>query len=107
MSSLYQYRGHVLRVIDADTLLVRVDVGFRMYAELPLRLAYVDAPEANSPEGKAATAWAAEWLGELPAEVRLETLKPADKYGRYLAKVYKDGRSLGDDLIDAQHAELY
>ena len=52
----YTYYAQVMRVIDADTYDTEIDVGFRMFARLPLRVAHIDAPEAYTPEGKHATA---------------------------------------------------
>ncbi|HHN73390.1 MAG TPA: thermonuclease family protein, partial [Thermopetrobacter sp.] len=41
----YRYRLRVLRVIDGDTLVARVDLGFETHVVVRLRLAGIDAPE--------------------------------------------------------------
>lgn len=101
MTPAYSYRARVLRVIDADTYDVEVDAGFRVFARMPLRLAGVDAPERGTPDGERATALIRDTLGPLPVDVVVQTYKPTDSFGRYLAKVFlpADGLELGDHLI--------
>jgi len=103
----YWYRAQVTRVVDADTLEVAVDVGFRLTATMPLRIAHVDAPESRTTQGKAATAFVAALLGALPASVLVHTFKPIDKYGRYLADVYAGDKSIAIELLRAGLAVPY
>lgn len=103
----FNYNARVIRVIDGDTFDVEIDIGFRMVARLPLRLAHVDAPENNTPAGKAVTAWVKKKFGELPAEVVVHTYKPQDKYGRYLADVEVKGSDLKTMLFEEEMAEPY
>lgn len=108
MTPAYRYAATVDRIIDADTYQVTVDLGFRTAVTLPLRLAHVDAPERFTDAGKAATAFVADLLGPLPADVVVETYKPADKYGRYLATVSSvDGSDVGAALLAAGYATPY
>jgi len=103
----YCYNATITRIVDADTYEVRVDVGFHMSAELPLRLAHVDAPEHYTPEGKAAIAYVTDLIGAVPRPVVVRTVKVGDKFGRYLADVWVDGRSLADLLLENGHAVRY
>lgn len=104
----YAYRALVLRVIDGDTYDVAVDVGFRMTTTLPLRLAHVDAPEHGTTSGTAATSYVSGLLGALPAPVVVRTIKPADKYGRYLAEVFTaTGKSVAAELLAVGLAKPY
>jgi micrococcal nuclease len=103
----YTYQALVWRIIDADTYEVEVDVGFRMSARLPLRLAHVDTPERYTDAGKAAIAHASALLGPLPRVVTVRTMKPADKYGRYLADLYIRDVSMAQHLLDAGMAVAY
>lgn len=58
----------VVRVVDADTIVVNLDLGWRVYRNGEhLRIAGVDAPERGTDAGKAATAWARSIL--LPGDV--------------------------------------
>jgi len=98
----YTYRAIVTRVIDADTVCAQVDLGFGFSFEHKFRLARINGPELNDPhpelrrkalEGKA-------FLAELVEfeEVVIETYKP-DKYGRYLAEIWLDGRNVNTELV--------
>lgn len=82
----YTYRAAILRVIDGDTLEARVDVGFRIWAELPLRLAGINAPEKDTAAGQEAKAYVQQWCAAHPLTV-IATQKNPEKYGRWLAIV--------------------
>lgn len=107
MEPSFVYAARVLRIVDADTYDVEVDLGFRVVARLPLRLAHIDAPEKWTPEGKAAIAYVTELFGELPAQVVVHTFKPVDKYGRYLADVFVDEFSVAEVLIEDGYGHAY
>lgn len=103
----FVYSAQITRIIDADTFEVEVDLGFRVVAELPLRLAHVDAPERYTVEGKFATSFVESILGELPCTVVVRTFKPTDKYGRYLADVFVGDVNLAAALINNGHGVPY
>ena len=49
----------VVRVIDADTIVVTLDLGWRVYRnDEHVRVAGINAPERGTKEGDAATVWA-------------------------------------------------
>lgn len=48
------YSAERLRVIDGDTFVLRVDLGFAVSITVPIRLAGLDTPERFTPEGRAA-----------------------------------------------------
>lgn len=99
----YAYSATVLRVVDGDGVEARVDVGFRMWAEMPMRLFGVNAPEKNTDAGKAAKAFTMAWCEAHP-QVVVVTQKSPEKYGRWLATI-SDGQSvLNEALIAAGHA---
>jgi endonuclease YncB( thermonuclease family) len=51
---LYTYRATIERVIDGDTVVANVDLGFHTWIhDEHLRLFGIDAPELSSDEGKA------------------------------------------------------
>lgn len=90
---MWTYRARVIRVIDGDTLDLEVDLGFRVYHQVRVRLADVDAPEPRGDErerGLEAKAFVEEWAellrhgSEWP--LRIATAK-VGKYGRWLASV--------------------
>lgn len=109
IQTAYSYACRWLRVIDADTLLVDVDLGLRSRRTEALRLLGVNAPERGTPEGKAASAYVMDWLAKnAPGELLTAyTAKPdsREKYGRWLARlVGSTGACLNDDLLASGHA---
>jgi micrococcal nuclease len=111
LAPVYRYRARLLRVIDADTLDVEVDLGFRTHIRTPLRLLGVNAPERNTDAGRAAISWVAVWVSKTGVATRLviDSAHPGDwsgdKYGRWLATVWDEqGRQLNADLLAAGHA---
>ena len=90
---MYEYRAHVTRVIDGDTLEVNVDLGLGVSRKERVRLAGVDTPETWRPKtdaekahGKEATAFVMECV--LAQDIILNTVKDRQgKYGRYLGYI--------------------
>ncbi len=76
------------------------------------RLAEADAPRGSTPEGQAATAYAAGRIGDAEQSDRAYPLTIAthgpEKYGRELVSIiFSDGSSLAADMIAAGHAVPY
>jgi len=93
----YRYRATLLRVVDGDTVDLRVDTGFRHFLEDRFRLYGINAPEligTTHDAGEAAKVHLSELLA-LDQEIVVETFKPKDKYGRWLAVLY-----VGEEAID-------
>lgn len=108
MGPAYTYRAELLHIVDADTLALRVDVGFRMWAEIPVRLVGLNAPEHNTLAGQDATAFVRDWFTRHGATMMLATQKSPEKYGRWLGTVTSDdGASLNDDLVASKHAFVW
>ena len=94
---MYEYRASCLRVVDGDTVDLRVDMGFHMAATLRFRLLGVDAPELFRGKGDKAQAHAAKLFVEQvlmkdtmasgPWPLRIQTQK-ADSFGRWLATIW-------------------
>lgn len=115
---LWQYRADVERVVDGDTLDLRIDLGFGVLLtgdEARVRLRDVDTAEIfgvpkDSEEyvaGQRQKTFVQEWVAQ--AEDRdwpffVQTWKDDErgKYGRWLAvlKRLNDGAVLNDDLVD-------
>lgn len=99
------FRGEVRRVIDADSLAVRVDLGFDVMVRIHVRVLGVDAPEKRTEAGRAATLYALTLLGTGPVTLRTEHGR---SFARWLADVWlPDGTSYAHRLIEAGHATPY
>jgi endonuclease YncB( thermonuclease family) len=88
----YLYRGQVEHVVDADTLVVRIDLGFSVYKQERVRLANVQAAEKRTPEGRQAAQMVRETLAKA-AVVVLRTQRLSDAHGRYVAHVFYSGNA--------------
>lgn len=105
-TQLYNYKATVERIIDGDTIEFTIDVGFKTYMRMNMRLAGIDAPEIKTQEGKDAKKWLSEQL-PIGHEVLLNVYRTADKYGRYLAIVTYNGIEINNLLIKSGHAVEY
>lgn len=110
----YDYACEVVRVIDGDTLVLRVDLGFRMTTEQAFRLYGIDAPELPTPEGVAARDFVNRWVGEHGRDhKRVRTYPNPDKYGRWLAMLSSPlpddpvGLTLNAVMVANGHARPY
>ena len=116
---IYTYPAEVLKVIDGDTLLVRLGVAFGIAVRWKLRLRGIDCPEIDTSEGKAAKRFFENRLKDC-AFIVVKTYKDrTDIFDRYLADIfYKTGISsqgqaasegiyLNQELLDNRLAVLY
>jgi endonuclease YncB( thermonuclease family) len=106
---MYEYLATVLRVVDGDTMHFDCDLGIDVHIQLGCRVAHINAPEMSTAEGKAAKAWAAEWLAEYGPAFVVRTIKDhQEKYGRYLVEIANDaGEDFGSAMIAAGQAVAY
>lgn len=110
----YVYKAIVENVVDGDTLVVRIDLGFTVWKELRLRLAGVNTPERGMPGADEATSFVQRALSDVDF-IMIKT-NAIDIYGRYVAhvfylpgstdkvKVFTEGRYLNAELLQAGHA---
>ena len=96
----YTYEAAIDRVIDGDTLLVIIEVGFRIKVYDKLRLRGIDCPELGTPEGEKAKRFVAELL-PVGSVIILKSHKTrTDTYGRFVADVFfKTGENNCDNII--------
>jgi len=87
----YTYRVNVVKVVDADTIDVDIDLGCHVWIRRRLRFLEVNAWETRGPErekGKIAKARLKDLLTEAK-QVLIETeMDEEGKYGRLLAHVF-------------------
>ncbi len=93
-ADLFTYDATIRRVVDADTLIIGIEVAPGIWLEEKLRLRGLDAPELSTAEGKAAKRFVDHLLPAGTAVV-VSTTKP-DKYDRYLADVFIGATSGGE-----------
>jgi len=125
---VWEYYAKVLKVVDGDTLDLRVDLGFTASVDIRVRLHGINTPEIHGVKqesleyaaGLAAESFVIDWLVEaakglgtvLDAPVRIVSHDGdklhTGKYGRWIAEIYRDGDlvSLNAALVGAGHAEL-
>ena len=119
---MFEYQAELIKVIDGDTVDLKVDLGFgiwrhdrfRLYGPNPLADMGLNAPEPATPEGKAARAFLSSLLDRLSPTLDKQTLIiqtiKKEKYGRYLAVIYyaKAGirQNVNQAMLDAGHAAL-
>jgi hypothetical protein len=117
---MWDYRAQLLRVDDADTIVILADQGFSGRQEEAIRLADVSAPELRDPGGAESKAFTQAWAAQLsllrwPLYVMTQpntNPEPSERrsFVRYIGTVYDyadRGRCLNDDLAAflAQHPE--
>jgi len=96
---LFTYAAYVEKVIDGDTVKVRLDLGFHVWTRQTLRLRGIDCFEVGTPEGDEARAFVRSHLKE--AQLIVVRSSVSDKYDRYLADIYipsGDEPDLGTDV---------
>jgi endonuclease YncB( thermonuclease family) len=117
VSGLHTYTAVLERVVDGDTLLVRIDLGFDVWRVERIRLRGVDTPELKHKAGREAKQFVEKSLAGAPFLV-LRTYK-TDRYARYVAdvfyhqkmkkksRVFEEGYFLNQVLLDTGHARWF
>jgi micrococcal nuclease len=105
----FTYHAEVLRVIDGDTIEVKLDLGFHIYKVARIRVHGINTPEIRGPEkekGLLVKAFVEALLDH--KKVKIISVKESDKYGRVLARIeYEDDKDLGSVLLEHGMAEVY
>jgi endonuclease YncB( thermonuclease family) len=102
---MYEYDGRILKVIDGETLIVEVDLGFHIRIHVKLALAGVkvaDIDSKNEDEAKAAVL-AREYLRAL-ADGKACRAKVSKTTRGYVALVSVFDVDLSSDMVKAGHA---
>ncbi len=109
-----------IRIIDGDTIVVQIDLGFNIYKRVHLRLAHINTPEVRGEEkfvGRLVTDVVSMVVGAAQLEKRLAGITIEDKpkfAGRAVGKLFiqplqagKQPVSLGTALAATGLAKLY
>lgn len=106
---MYEYRATVVRVIDGDTIVVDLDLGFSVTFRTILRLASLDTWEMRGEErerGMLAKLFVVNRLGH-GDRITVQTEKTG-KYGRYIAEInygpFQD-KNLNQELRESEHVK--
>jgi micrococcal nuclease len=91
MTPAYRYRATCERVIDGDTVVLRVDLGFRVHTIIHLRLRGYSAPELHEPGGQEAKTVALRLLAAAE-HIIVETW--GKSFDRWVGDVWVDDQSL-------------
>jgi endonuclease YncB( thermonuclease family) len=112
----YLYKAEPRDIIDADTLLLDVDLGFEVIRRQRIRLARIDAPARDTREGARGRRYVREQLA-VARTIVVNTVK-TDLHGRYVAHVFYafnnrgiertflEGRYLNQELVDKGFAKV-
>jgi micrococcal nuclease len=120
---MYEYKAHVVKVVDGDTVDVDIDLGFGIVMkDERVRIMGIDTPESRTSDkveklfGKAASARVKELLEEdiiLKTQIARNGEDMKGKYGRilgdFIVERYEDGKQemLTDILVAEGHAVAY
>lgn len=110
---MYEYKAKVMRVIDGDTIVVFVDLGFETFVRAKLRLLGINCPETRTKDlnekdlGFKAKEETKRLLPE-GTEIIIKTqLDKTDSFSRYLATVFIGDLNLNDHLLKEGFAKEY
>ena len=109
---MFRYKAKLRRIIDGDTLVCDVDLGFKVYITQKVRLFGINTPESrtrNLEEKKRGLA-AKERLSEIIVDDFFLESHEMGKYGRCLGVLFADSsfeKSVNQQLIDEGHAVEY
>jgi micrococcal nuclease len=120
---MYEYKAHVVKIVDGDTVDVDIDLGFGIVMkDERVRIMGIDTPESRTSDkveklfGKAASARVKELLDDdiiLKTQIARNGEDMKGKYGRilgdFIVERFEDGRQemLTDILVAEGHAVAY
>lgn len=92
-----EYTAIVNRVVDGDTIVVNIDLGFHIIlSNRHVRLADANAPEKDCPAGVESKIWLTSVLLNKTCTLVVDDKNLEDKYGRVLAKVMLGNANVGE-----------
>jgi endonuclease YncB( thermonuclease family) len=112
---LFTYKAYLNRIIDGDTMIVHIDLGFSVFIEQRLRLRGLDSPELSEKGGQASKRLIESSLKDSPFLI-IKT-HGTDLYDRYLVdvfylpnewseeKIINEGNHLNNRLLEEGLAE--
>jgi micrococcal nuclease len=110
---LFAYAAKITRVIDGDTVVADIDLGFDTWRHNErLRLAGIETPEKGAEGYEQSTEALASKVSSREVYICTVKAKRSDKevkggFGRYLATIWKDSLNLNQWLLDEGYAIPY
>lgn len=100
---MYEYKAEVIRIVDGDTIELRVDVGFNWSFQENFRFDRIDTAEIYRPRNRQERIHGIEstnWLKSviLGKTIDIKTSKNG-KYGRWLIDFWLDGVNIQDEMF--------
>tara|TARA_R100000231_G_scaffold129716_1_gene101187 strand:- start:30 stop:374 length:345 start_codon:yes stop_codon:yes gene_type:complete len=109
---MYYYKVEILRVVDGDTVDVRMDLGFNVWHKCRVRLMGINAPESRTrnleekARGLAAKDWLKNILESAESDIEMQS-HGVGKYGRVLGELFTKDGNINKLMVKEGHAELY
>lgn len=105
---MWEYRCELERVVDGDTVVVQVDLGFHTYKTVWVRLHGVDTAEIfgqpkDSEEyqtGIEQKQFVEDWFESAENDIVFQSLEEGGKFGRWLGDFEHDGETLTESLLN-------
>lgn len=118
---MFQYEAQVKRVVDGDTLELKIDLGFGVWIDQLVRMAHINAPDELKSNARGIVDPAKEFIMSKvpPGAVCVVNISRKEKWGRWLAEVYylpgsivrdeiaRQGRQLNQEMITAGLVQPY
>lgn len=105
MEPTYVYRATLDRIIDGDTAILMVDLGFKTFSAVNCRLHGVDSPElhgATKLDGEAARDYSYNLLHG--KQLVIQSYKDQMSFARWVCDVWVEGDLWAERLLEAGHA---
>jgi|LWDU01.1.fsa_nt_gi micrococcal nuclease len=112
---MYEYKAKLIRVVDGDTIIAELDLGFNIFIKERIRFSGIDTPESRT-RNKYEKSWgigAKERVAELLSGnntnfILTTELQKKGKFGRILGNiVLRNGRSVNSVLLTEKLAIPY
>jgi len=108
---MYTYKAKCLRVIDGDTIVAEVDLGFSTFKRVNVRLVGIDAPEVRTRDLKEKERGkeSKDYLEDIFSINKNFTLisNKLDKYGRCLGTIMIDDLNINEEMVELGLAKFY
>jgi endonuclease YncB( thermonuclease family) len=105
---MFTYEAQLDRVVDGDTVVLDVDLGFHIHTIMHVRVMGVDCPELSTSRGKVAKTFTENWFQERAGRCVVRTSPAQPKsFDRWVGEIMSvDGaRFLSLELISAGHVK--